>query len=60
MIAGRRTRGEASMGKKDAKPDKAGSETRAMAERQEAEDAVKKNLERLRALRHEREAQKKN
>ena len=48
------------MRKNDAKPDKAGSERRAMAERQEAEDAVKKNLERLRALRHEREAQKKN
>jgi hypothetical protein len=48
------------MGKKDAKPDKAGSERRAMAERQEAEDAVKNNMERLRALRQEREAQKKN
>ena len=31
------------MSKKDAKPEKAGSEKRAMAERQEAEDAVKKN-----------------
>ena len=48
------------MGKKDAKPDKAGSERRAMAERQEAEDNVKKNMERLRALRHERETQKKS
>jgi hypothetical protein len=47
------------MSKKDSKPEKAGSEKRAMAERQEAEDDVKKNMERLRALRHEREAQKK-
>ena len=48
------------MTKKDSKPEKAGSEKRAMGERQEAEDAVKKNMERLRALRLEREAQKEN
>jgi hypothetical protein len=47
------------MSKKDSKPEKAGSEKRAMAERQEAEDNVKKNMERLRALRIEREGQKK-
>jgi hypothetical protein len=47
------------MSKKDSKPEKAGSGKRAMAERQEAEDNVKKNMERLRALRIEREAQKK-
>lgn len=53
-------REEAGMSKKDSKPEKAGSEKRAMGERQEAEDAVKKNMERLRALRLEREAQKEN
>jgi hypothetical protein len=31
-----------------------------VAERQEAEDNVKQNMERLRALRQEREAQKKH
>jgi hypothetical protein len=55
-----RKRIEAGMSKKDFKPEKAGSEKRAMVEWQEAEDGVKKNLERLRALRIEREAQKKN
>lgn len=35
------------MSKKDLKPEKAGSEKRAVAERQEAEDAVKRNMERL-------------
>ena len=57
MIGGE-AREEAGMSKKDSKPEKAGSEKRAMAERQEAEDNVKKNMERLRALRQEREAQK--
>lgn len=52
--------GETGMSKNDLKPEKAGSEKRAIAERQEAEDAVKKNMERLRALRLEREAHKEN
>jgi hypothetical protein len=56
----RRNTIEAGMSKKDSKPEKAGSERRAVAERQEAEDNVKQNMERLRALRQEREAQKKH
>ena len=60
MIDGRRDEEEESMSKKDLKPEKAGSEQRALAERQEAEDAVKKNMERLRALRLASEGQKKN
>lgn len=53
-------REEAGMSKKDSKTEKAGSERRAVAERQEAEEAVVKNMKRLRALRIEREAQKEN
>ena len=42
---------------KDQKP-KSGGEQRAMAEQRAENEAVKKNMERLRALRLEREAQK--
>jgi hypothetical protein len=49
---------EASMKAKDDKPAKTGGE-RAMAERQAKDEAVKKNMERLRALRLEREAAQK-
>jgi hypothetical protein len=46
------------MKKQNAKWEKTESEKRALAERRAEEEAVRKNMERLRALRLEREAHK--